>query len=277
MNIGLRRVSVLFTAIAGVAVAAAPGPAGAQGEPDCPPGTASGAALRAADLENTGSGLIATHTIALTVETSDGVEIEEFELLLPPGAKAVRGGPSRAFRTEAPGPVHVVARWPYFGPGGPCTATTEGTFVMEPARPPGFVAPRRGRRAISELLWSLRVGAATDLRPVEVRLRGVRRARVPGPSVPAQTLALGLRRGDPNRMLVGTGRVLASAGWRFRIGPFFDEEFPIRMSKPGRATRRGFGFELELVQGGVRIGRTRAVGRCEFTVVGPLCRARVMG
>ena len=277
MTTRLRRPVVVLTAIATGITAAAAGPAGAQGEPACPPGTPSGAVLRAADAENTGRGLIATHTISLTVETSDGVEIDEFELVLPPGAQPVRAGPSPAFRSDAPGPVHVVARWSYLGAGGPCTATTEGTFVMEPARTPRFVAPRRGRRGISELLWSLRVGAETDLRPVEVRLRGAQRARLPGPSAPVRTLALGLRPGDPNRMLLGSGRVLASAGWRFRIGPFFDGEFPIRMSKPGRPTRRGFGFELELVQGGVRIGRTRAVGRCEFTVVGPLCRARTTG
>jgi hypothetical protein len=79
-------------------------------------------------------------------------------------------------------------------------------------------------------------------------------------------------------MLFGTGRVLRSAGWRFRIGPFFRGEFPIRMYKVERGHgRRGFGFELELVQGGRRIGRTRGVGSCQFTSVGPLCRVRTTG
>jgi hypothetical protein len=87
---------------------------------------------------------------------------------------------------------------------------------------------------------------------------------------------LGLRAGDPGRMLTGTGRVLTSAGWRFRVGPYYRNEFPILMSKPRgpRGRRVGFGFELELVQGGRRIGRTRGVGSCEFTSVGPLCRGR---
>ena len=264
-------------ALAALATAAAAGPAHAQDEPACPPGTPPGAALQAADVENTERVLTATHTIALTVETSDGRSIDDFKLALPSGVQPARSGPSPAFRSDAPGPVRVVASWTDFDTNGPCTATTEGTFVMEPARAPRFVAPRRGKRDISELLWTLRVGDETDLRPVEVRLRGVQRARLPGASAPVQTLALGLRRGDPNRMLTGSGRVLSSAGWRFRIGPFFRGEFPIRMSKPRRATRRGFGFALELVQGGARIGRTRGLGRCEFTVVGPLCRARTTG
>jgi hypothetical protein len=38
--------------------------------------------------------------------------------------------------------------------------------------------------------------------------------------------------------------------------------------------RRGFGFELELVQAGTRIGRTRGVGSCRFTSLGPLCGVR---
>jgi hypothetical protein len=171
----------------------------------------------------------------------------------------------------------VTATWLEYDPNtfSDCTASVQATFTLVPAKPPKFLAPRSGKQGISELEWTLRVGKSSDLRPVEVRLRGVRRARLPRASTHVQTLALGLRKGDPNRMLFGTGRVLRSAGWRFRIGPFYRGEFPIRMYKVERGHgKRGFGFELELVQGGHRIGRTRGVGSCRFTSVGPLCGVR---
>ena len=256
------------------------GPAAAQAaDPPCPPGVAPSATLRASDLERDSGQLTATHTINLELETANGAVLDDFTLALPPGAVAVRSGPSPSFRADAPGPVSVTATRVEYDPNtdSDCSASVQATFTLAAAKSPKFIAPRPGSRAISELEWSLRVGGGTDLRPVQVRLRGVRHARLPGASAHIQTLTLGLRSGDPNRLLFGTGRVLRSAGWRFRIGPFFRGEFPIRMYKVERGHgRRGFGFELELVQGDRRIGRTRGVGSCRFTSVGPLCRVRTM-
>lgn len=248
------------------------GPAAAQSPaPPCPPGLAPSATLRA------GEALIATHTIDLELETAGGIFIDDFKLTLPPGVESVRGGPTPAFRSDSAGPVSLTATWLEYdrNADAECSASVAGTFTLAAPRPLKLVAPRLGARGIGELNWSLRVGARSDLRPVEVRLRGIRRARLPGASAPVQTIALGLRSGDPGRMLTGTGRVVPSAGWRFRVGPFFRGEFPIRMSKPQKSRRTGFGFDLELVQGGRRIGRTRGVGRCEFTSVGPICRVRI--
>ena len=256
------------------------GPAAAQAaDPPCPPGVAPSATLRASDLERDSGQLTATHTINLELETANGAVLDDFTLALPPGAVAVRSGPSPSFRADSPGPVSVTATRVEYDPNtdSDCTASVQATFTLVAPKPPKFIAPRRGSRGISELEWSLRVGGGTDLRPVQVRLRGVRHARLPGASAHIQTLTLGLRSGDPNRLLFGTGRVLRSAGWRFRIGPFFRGEFPIRMYKVERGHgRRGFGFELEVVQGDRRIGRTRGVGSCRFTSVGPLCRVRTM-
>jgi hypothetical protein len=251
-------------------------PAAAQtGAPPCPPGVAPSATLRA--YESGGGTLTATHPIDLEIETADGITIDEFTLTLPPGAERVRGGPGPAFRADTPGPVTVTATWLEYDrtADADCAASVAGTFTLAAPRPLKFVTPRLGTRGISELEWSLRVGKQADLRPVELRLRGIRRARAPRASAPVQTIALGLRSGDPGRMLSGGGRVLRSAGWRFRVGPFFRGEFPILMSNPQKSRRTGFGLELELVQGGRRIGRTRVVGRCKFTSVGPICRARV--
>jgi hypothetical protein len=244
-------------------------PAAAQTTaPPCPPGVAPSVTLRAAD------DLIATHTIALELETADGAFIDDFKLTLPPGAKSVPAGPSLGFQADTPGPVSVTATWLEYdrNADADCSASVATTFTLVAPKPLKFVAPRPGSRGISELDWSLRVGARSDLRPVEVRLRGIPHARLPAGSAPVQKITLGLREGDAGRMLTGTGRVLRGAGWRFRVGPFFRNEFPIRMTNP---KKRRFGFDLQLVQGGRRIGRTRGVGRCEFTSVGPICRARI--
>jgi hypothetical protein len=271
----VRVVAALLVCLAAASAARAQ----AVDTPTCPAGVAPGGTLRAHDLES-GGPLTATHTIGLGLELADGTIEDQFTLALSPGAVALRGGPTPAFRAEAPGPVSVTATWLEYdrNADSECTTSAQATFVLGPAKPPRLVAPRRNG-PIGELDWNLRLGAGTDLRPVEVRLRGVRRARLPGASARVETLTLGLRRGDPARMLVGTGRVLRSAGWRFRIGPFYDGGFPIRMFGVERGCqrcKRGFGFELELFQGGRRIGRSGAVGRCEFTSFGPLCRGRVL-
>jgi hypothetical protein len=244
-------------------------PAAAQTTaPPCPPGVAPSVTLRAVD------DLIATHTIGLELETAEGTFIDDFKLTLPAGAKSVRVGPSPGFQADTPGPVSVTATWLEYdrNADADCSASVAATFPLAAPRPLKFVAPRPGSRGISELNWILRVGKRSDLRPVEVRLRGIAHARLPAASAPVEKITLGLREGDPGRMLTGTGRVLRGAGWRFRVGPFFRDEFPIRMTKP---KKRRFGFDLQLVQGGRRIGRTRGVGRCEFTSVGPICRARI--
>jgi hypothetical protein len=268
----------LWLLVAPIALLAGPAAAQASDLP-CPPGVAPSATLTASDLERDSGPLTATHTINVEVDEGNGVVLNDFTLALPPGAVAVRSGPSPSFRADAPGPVTVTATWSEYdlNTDSDCTASLRATFTLAAAKAPKFIAPRLGSRGISELEWSLRVGGGTDLRPVQVRLRGVRHRRLPGASAHVQTLALGLRSGDPNRLLFGTGRVLRSAGWRFRIGPFFRGEFPIRMYKVERGHgRRGFGFELELVQGGRRIGRTRGVGSCRFTSVGPFCGVRTM-
>jgi hypothetical protein len=248
------------------AVAALPaGPAAAQeSDPPCAPGVAPPGTLRAMDTEDGGGPLTATHTIALELETAEGPE-EEFAVALPPGVEARWVGPNRGFRVDGPGPVPVTATWQHYDPAtvSYCTASAEATFDVEAAKPLRFVParPRRGR--IAGLEWRVRFGKDADLRPVEVRLRGVRRARVPRPSVPVKTLTLALRRGDKGRWWGQPERELRSAGWRFAVG-FRDVGDIFVEMRTFRGRARGFGFDLELVQAGRRVGRARGVGRCGY-------------
>ena len=219
-------------------------------DPPCPPGAVPPVTLSAGDREDGDRDLTATHTISLYGMDAEGIEIEDFALELPPGAQTVRGE-GDSFRSDAPGPVSVTAHWQHLvlvdGTAVPrasyCTASTTASFNLEPPKPLRVSLPRPRRGLMNELFWRLHAGEDADLRPVEARLRGVRRARLPGAKAPAQTFTIGLRAGD-KPMIFGSGRVLRSAGWRFRFGPYFREEFPIRMSKFEKSRRLGFGFEL---------------------------------
>jgi hypothetical protein len=243
----------------------ASGPAGAQtADPPCAPGVAPAATIRATDVEEGGGSLTATHTIALELDSADG-PIENFTVALPPGAEFRRVGADPGFRVDAAGPLPVTATWSHLdaGSGSYCTASADTTLAIEAARPLRYISATQRRGRIASLDWRVRIGNNADLRPVQLRLRGVRRARLPRPSTPVRTLTLALRRGDQGLWWGRPERVLRSAGWRFAAG-FHDKKEIFITMRTFRGRRRGFGFDLELVQAGRRIGRTRAVGRCGY-------------
>jgi hypothetical protein len=230
--------------------------------PPCPPPVAPAAELRARDVEDDDRALTATHTIVIGVTTAER-EIDEARLTLPPGVEARRVGPYPAFQADSPGQVPVTATWTEYDPlaGSDCTASATTTFAVAPAKPLRFVPPPRRAPLMTELLWRVPIGDEADLRPVEMRVRGSTRARLPGRGAPLRKLVFALRRGD--RGLAFTGppeRIRRAAGWAFAGG--FARDGAIRIAMRGMPAGRGFGFALELVQAGRRIGRTRAVGRC---------------
>ena len=264
-----RRALAALAAAAVVPTFALTGTAAAQDDPDppCPPGVPASATIRASDGE--GPSLTATHTIGLYIESGDE-QIDEFSLDLPPGVDR-RGG--QAFRIDAPGPVPVRANWRHFNNGSYCSASAETTVNVEPAKPLRYTGPARSSRFMNSMEWNVSYGKNADLRPVEVRLRGVRRARLPGASAPVKTVIFALRRGDRGLSYDGRAiRMLRSAGWRFQA-TFGHSERDIRIDMlhyPGPG--RGFGIDLELTQAGRVLGRTRAVGRCTYLV----CRYRTV-
>jgi hypothetical protein len=114
----------------------------------------------------------------------------------------------------------------------------------------------------------IQAGKNADLRPVQLRLRGVRRARLPGPRARLQTVTLPLRRGDAGLPL-GRARTLRAARWRFIINFVDAHQIVIggQIPNTGRGRRgpsRGYGFSIVLVQAGHRVGRIRATGRCGY-------------
>jgi hypothetical protein len=223
--------------------------------PACPPGIPPEPSIRAYDVEDEGGQLTATHTIALEAQDRDG-PLRNVAFTLPPSVatRGTEGTP--AFSLDTPGRVPVTATWSHYveADGSTCTASADTTLRIEAAKPLRFTAPRPGLTQSGHLGWSTRAGNNADLRPVAVRLRGVQRA---------QKLTLALRRGDDG---VGWGsrpRVLRAAGWSFHFGLAEEHAILVTARAPERGRRREFGFELEFVQAGRRIVRTRATGVCD--------------
>jgi hypothetical protein len=262
----MRRLALAATIVFVLGGAPARAQAPQPGDPPCPAEESIGAELGGRDLEDVyDRELTATHTIVMQLETPEDGPISEFAIDAAPATRIfqVRGP---AFQLDTPGQVRVVARWQGFddGAGRFCTATTETTLEIQPAKPMRYKGPPARDIQMNSASWRVRYGDAADLRPVQMRLRGVRRARLPGPSSPLETVTFAFRRGDRGfRYSSPPGRRIRSAGWRFQ--PVFGDrtDFGMEMTDyPGRGRR--FGIDLEFVQAGRRLGRTRMVGRCRY-------------
>ena len=247
------------------------GTAAAQGGPDppCPPGVAPSATIRGFDVEDAGGELTATHTIALEAHDRDGY-IPRVAFTLPAEAQNRGDESNPAFSVDTPGPVPVTATWSHENQSddSTCTASAQRTLRLRPARDLTFPGLRPGPSFADAFQFLLSARKNADLRPVEFRLRGVRRARLPGPRARLQTVRIALRRGDAG-VSRGESRILRAAGWRFRIGNIDEHDviFDAKVIDNRRGRRgpsRGFGYAIELVQAGDRVGRIRAVGRCGY-------------
>lgn len=236
------------------------GLAAQETDPPCPAGASPSATIRAQDFEDfERAPFTATHTIVPALTTADGDEPDISSIEVPPGVQVVRAGNTPAFRTDTPGPVPVTVKWSHFSTqlGTSCTASASTTFAIEPARPLRHRAPRARGLGVSELTWFVFIGKNADRRPVQMRVRGARRARPPRPSLPVTTTTLGLRAGDGAR----EGRTLRSAGFRISAR-YFERDDLFRITMRSRSRPRRFGVELDLQQAGRRIVRTRVVGHC---------------
>ena len=259
--------AVLVAAAAGVIVFV-PSTAPAQSDdPPCPPGVPATAGIRGYDVEDRGGPLTATHTIRLDTYDGDRL-VHHADITLPPGATRRGSSFEPAFQSDTAGSVPVSASWPHFdrATATSCTATAEATLQLAAPRPLTFIrSKRRGR-----LHLELRPGKNADLRPAKLVLRGVRRARLPGPGVRARDVAFGFREGDSGRE-VGS---LRTAGWVFEFSAFADGvfvrgEIPFEETSRGRrGFRRGFGYTIRLEQAGRRIGGARVTGHCEYAFCG---------
>ena len=257
-------------AVAALATVALTQVAGAQsgGQPPCPPGEVH-AAIRASDIEDAGVPLTATHSIKLEVREG-GAEVRRPTFTLPPGAQ-VRGDEfDPAFSFDAAGPVQVSATWTHYVDIDqelyPCTATAQRTLLLERPRRLTIVRPLPARFGLEYFQAQLKARKTADRRPVELRLRGIRRARLPGPGSQLQRVTLAFREGDEGLWVTGT-RTLRAAGWKFHLGYVSRDELGIGAQvvdshRGRRGPARGFGLSIAFVQAGHRVGRITAIGHC---------------
>lgn len=232
-----------------------------QTEPPCPPGVSAGASISASGGGGAGGPLVATQTIFMEVETADG-RAPDFKAELPQGVVARRSG--RAFQSDTPGPVHVRATWSDFDPaaGSFCQASAEATFQLQPARPLRYFPPKRSSAVGADgTVWTLLVPATGDLRPVDVRLRGVKRYHAPRASTPPTVVTFALRDGDQGLTDGGRAiRVVRVAGWHFDVT--FGNSNKLVVQMRDHRGPRPYGMDVQIVQAGRLIGHNRFVGRC---------------
>jgi hypothetical protein len=238
---------------------------GGQAAPEpCPPGVPPNTSIRGFDLEDGGGVLTATHTISLEARDRDGAVVGA-SFTLPPGATQRGDAGNPAFSFDRAGAVPITATWSHYRDdvGADCTVTVHRDLrLVSPERRVRVEGPGRTTLNIDGFQSALRAGRNYDRRPVHMRLRGIRHARLPGPGAPAQTLTLAFRRGDRGLGFVGRQRILRAAGWVFHIGFATENTVVLGISNPTDRRRQAFGWELVFRQSGRRIGRISAVGRC---------------
>lgn len=202
----------------------------------------SNTSIRGFDIEDGGGVLTATHTISLEARDRDGVVIGA-SFTLPPGATQRGDADNPAFSFDRAGSVPVTATWSHYRDdvGTDCTATVRRDLrLARPLRRVRVEGPGRTTMAIDGFQSALRAGRNYDRRPVQVRLRGTRHARLPGPGAPAQTLTLAFRRGDRGLGFDGRQRVLrAAGGCSTSISPRRTASFSASAIRPIAARRSG--------------------------------------
>lgn len=263
------------------ALTAAP-TAGAQ-TPACPPGVTVTPAFKASDPLDSriDTRLTATHVIAVTAEFPAGgaISVDDFTTKWtgPPGVPMFTSRsrnaedvdvsvPSQAgFQPPAAGPLIVSATWQQSDGSrdGMCTGSASTTLQIVAAKPLRPSPPRatigQTVRTAGEYVWYTNVRRDQDRRPLEIRVRSVRGAHLPGPHVAFKTMTIALRPTDPGwqaqrRLVLPYLQAIAD----LQDGVFLDLLVGMR-----RVTANPkLGYELEIRQGTHRVGRIRAAGSC---------------
>jgi len=247
------------------ALVAMSGPAGAQGDVTCDPTRNATVTWDSIDLDaKGGSTLYATHTLQVTMEPTPGdavVDDTTVKLSFPPGVKVFQSGERVNIVSDSPGPIPVTASWSQDDLNGTCTGGASTTLQLQPATPLKL-AKRPKRRVFGgpEWEWLTVIPPGGDLRPLEVRARSVKQARLPRGSQPFRTMSVGLRVSEP-RFDQGERRLRVP---RLLVGvDASNERIRIRGDlRIGSVREKPIGYELQFVQGGRQVAQIRLAGRC---------------
>jgi hypothetical protein len=259
-------------------------PAGAQSAATCT-GAAAPVTFSAEDLEAKSQTVFtATHTIEIDLTFNDGgptVDDTTTQISAPPGVPIFTGGGpvgkrlnlggSRvAIQPAGPGPVTVIATWLQddgSGNGTMCSASASTALQISPATPLRLTDPRHRRgvhvhlRRDNDWKWGTDIGKTTDLRPLQIRVRGTHKARLPAASVPFKTLNIGIRLSDAS--YGGRQRSLATPHWRTTV---LADDSAIGLEgnvSVGGIRNKPLSYELQVLQAGRLVARLAAAGKCD--------------
>jgi hypothetical protein len=260
-------------------------PARAQSAATCA-GAAAPATFSAEDLEaNSQTVLTATHSIQVELSFNSGGPSPDDTTVAfsgPPGMplfsspsgsvgkRLSLGGTRVVYQPGAAGPLVVTATWLQddgSGNGTMCSASASTTLQISPATPLRLTDPRHVRgvhvhlRRDSDWKWETDIGKTTDLRPLQIRVRGTHKARLPGASVPFKTLNVGIRLSDTS--YGGRQRSLATPHWRTIV---LADDSAIGLQgnvSVGGIRNKPLSYELQVLQAGRLVARLAAAGKCD--------------
>ena len=230
----------------------------------------------ASDLDELQSSrLIATHTLQLTTDFGDTLA-DNVRFSMPASVTVIRphgdinAGPSGLiFFSDQSGAVPVTITWTQDdGNGGTCAGNASTILQLQPATRIGRMkniraAEHQHPNLKFDLLWSFgaNVGRNGDLDPVQVMARGVRRPRLPGPTLRFKTVTVPLRDGDPRFTDAKTYRITLP-GWEIETGGDH-HAFGLRGDARDTTPRNApLGYEVKVLQSGRLLARLRLAGVC---------------
>jgi hypothetical protein len=265
-----------LSALAGLGGVLATPTTAQSGAPPCPAPVQ--AEWTAGDVVTGGGTLVATHTIIVQVDFSDAVDSGTVEISAPPGVALVDpnslagrhldlGTDRIAVVPDAAGPLPMTVTWQQddlTADGGVCNGSASTTLQVQPALPLRLSSPGglggHGPVWASGFEWRTLLGPRTDRRPLTVRVRSVRSARLPGSGVPFQTVTLDPQ-ADPN--FDPPAHVLGTPGWLSTVHA--DRiDITVRGEPLVGGSEAPLGYELQVLQGNRQIADIRAAGHCSW-------------
>jgi hypothetical protein len=259
---------LLLAGLATAAAAAVPD-AGAQGGAPCPPGSPT-PTVRTQDRQaGAGGALTATHSIEIDTDFPDGLS-HDVQISAPAGVHVDRS----TLISDTPGPVPITLSWTQFQDDGTeCSGSLAITLQLQAPTPLSFgklprsLQPKRlrlhGKYYGGGWVLTALIGRYTDLRPLELRFRGIARARVPSASMPFKTVMAALRDLEPG---IDKQRYLRGPKWQITSHVNFKGTalFVEAGVKTGSSHDHPVGYEFQALQAGRLMIRVRAAGKCNF-------------
>jgi hypothetical protein len=249
-------------------VAAVPD-AGAQGGAPCPPGFVTPTVRAQDQLTGPGGALTATHLIDIRTDFSDGSS-PDVQMSAPAGVHVDRS----TLVSDTPGPLPITLSWTQFqSDGTECTASMTTTLQLQAPTPLSFgklprsLQPKRirfhGKYYSAGWVLTALIGRSTDLRPLELRFKGIGRARLPSASMPFKTVMAALRNLEPG---IDKQRYLRGPKWQITSRVNFERTalFLEARVKTGSTHDHPVGYEFQALQAGRLMIRVRAAGKCNF-------------